>query len=173
MDRLALSLHSRCCAWALLERGMNEATDCVVERAERACSESGLRLTPKRRNVLLTLLQADGPLTAYELAAQYQSIFGEPIPMMSVYRMLDILVQVELAHKLDTTTQYVACAHIACDHQHEVPQFLICDQCHSVAEIGVSKALVEQLRKSVERTGFRLKRQQLELHGACASCRKR
>ena len=149
---------------------MNESIEYVVEQASRACSESGLRLTPKRRNVLLTLLQANSPLSAYELAAQYQAAFGESIPVMSVYRMLDFLVQVKLAHKLDTTNQYLACAHITCDHQHEVPQFLICDQCHGVAEIGVGKALVEQLKQSVERTGFQLKRRQLELHGVCASC---
>ena len=112
-----------------------------------------------------------GASAAYELAAQYQAAFGESIPTMSVYRMLDFLVQVKLAHKLDTTNQYLACAHIACDHQHEVPQFLICDQCRSVDEIGVGKALVEQLKQSVERTGFQLKRRQLELHGVCASCR--
>ena len=149
---------------------MNESTDHVVEQAERTCSKSGLRLTPKRRNVLLTLLRAGAPQSAYELAAQYQADFGESIPTMSVYRMLDFLVQVKLAHKLDTTNQYLACAHITCDHQHEVPQFLICDQCHGVAEIGVGKALLEQLKQSVERTGFQLKRRQLELHGVCASC---
>ena len=150
---------------------MNESTDYVVAQAERTCSESGLRLTPKRRNVLLTLLRAGAPQSAYELAARYLADFGESIPAMSVYRMLDFLVQVKLAHKLDTTNQYLACAHITCDHQHEVPQFLICDQCDSVAEIGVGKALVEQLKQSVERTGFQLKRRQLELHGVCASCR--
>ena len=149
---------------------MNESTDYVVAQAERTCSESGLRLTPKRRNVLLTLLRAGAPQSAYELAARYLADFGESIPAMSVYRMLDFLVQVKLAHKLDTTNQYLACAHITCDHQHEVPQFLICDQCHGVAEIGVGKALVEQLKQSVERTGFQLKRRQLELHGVCASC---
>ena len=152
---------------------MSDSTDHVVAMAERACSESGMRLTPKRRNVLLTLLRAESPLSAYELAAQYQVAFGEPIPTMSVYRILDFLVQVKLAHKLDTTNQYLACAHITCDHRHEVPQFLICDQCHGVDEIGVGKALVEQLKQSVERTGFQLKRRQLELHGICASCRER
>jgi Fur family zinc uptake transcriptional regulator len=149
---------------------MNETIEHVVDAAERTCSESGLRLTPKRRNVLLTLLRAGAPLSAYELAAEYQVAFGESIPTMSVYRMLNFLVQVKLAHKLDTTNQYLACAHITCDHQHEVPQFLICDQCHRVSEIGVGKALVEQLKQSVERTGFQVKRNQLELHGVCASC---
>lgn len=152
---------------------MKKSIGQVVEQAERACSEAGLRLTAKRRKVLLTLLQADTPLSAYELAAHYQAAFAESIPTMSVYRILDFLVQFKLAHKLDTTNQYLACAHIACDHRHEVPQFLICDQCHGVAEIGVSKAMVEQLRQSVERTGFRLKHRQLELHGVCASCLER
>ena len=150
---------------------MIESSDHVVEQAERLCRESGARLTPKRRKVLLTLLREVAPMSAYDLAARYQETFGEPIPTMSVYRILDFLVQFKLAHKLDTTNKYLACAHIACDHRHEVPQFLICDQCHGVDEIGVGTALVEQLKQSVERTGFQLKRRQLELHGLCASCR--
>lgn len=153
-------------------RFMSKSIEHIVDEAERSCREAGLRLTPKRRNVLLTLLRAGAPLSAYDLAAQYQAAFDESIPTMSIYRMLDFLVQIKLAHKLDTTNQYLACAHITCNHRHEIPQFLICDHCHDVTEIGVSNSLVEQLKQSVERTGFQLKRRQLELHGLCTNCRE-
>ena len=54
--------------------------------------EQGGRLTPKRRQVLEILLQKPQPLSAYEIADQYQQILSETIPAMSVYRMLDFLI---------------------------------------------------------------------------------
>lgn len=90
--------------------------------------------------------------------------------MMSVYRMLDFLIQEKLVHKLETAGQYMSCAHIACDHQHETPQFLICDRCGSVKEVGIKKPIIEELERSIQSTGFMLAQKQLELHGVCEHC---
>ena len=46
-----------------LDNNMNDSTDRVVEQAERACNDAGMRLTPKRRNVLVTLLSSETPLS--------------------------------------------------------------------------------------------------------------
>ncbi|MEM7294804.1 MAG: hypothetical protein AAF420_15595, partial [Pseudomonadota bacterium] len=77
-----------------------------------------------------------------------------------------------LAHRLETTNQYLACSHINCDHAHEIPQFLICQFCNKVVEVGLRTALVDELRSSVRGTGFALNEQQLELHGVCQQCQK-
>lgn len=146
--------------------------DELVSNAQRACSDSGVRLTKKRQNVLLILLRSKTPLSAYDITEHYQQQFKEAIPAMSVYRMLDFLLEEKLAHKLETSNQFLACSHIACDHAHELPQFLICDQCHNVREIGVGSELVRQLKQSVERTGFQLASRQMELHGTCGDCQK-
>ena len=143
----------------------------LVNNAQQACNKAGVRLTRKRQQVLLALLRSPTPLSAYELIERYQADFGENLPAMSMYRILDFLVQEKLAHKLDTTNQYLACSHIACQHPHELPQFLICDNCHSVREIGVGSDLINELKLSVERSGFALNNRQLELHGLCVSCR--
>ena len=144
--------------------------DAVVTTAQKTCSEAGVRLTRKRQQVLLTLLRSPTPLSAYELIDRYRDYFEENLPAMSMYRILDFLVQEKLAHKLDTTNQYLACSHITCDHAHEQPQFLICDKCRSVREIGLGSELINELRASVERSGFRLHDRQLELHGICKDC---
>lgn len=144
--------------------------EAVVSSAEKACSEAGVKLTRKRQQVLLTLLRSPTPLSAYDLIDCYLATFGETLPAMSMYRILDFLVQEKLAHKLDTTNQYLACAHITCDHAHELPQFLICDSCHSVREIGIGSELINELRAGVERSGFHLHDKQLELHGTCKDC---
>jgi Fur family transcriptional regulator, zinc uptake regulator len=153
---------------------MNKNTDKVeqaLDKAQAECGRSGLRLTDKRCNVLKILLQAGEPLSAYDLADRYRDEVGKSLSAMSAYRMLDFLQQAGLVHKLETTNQYVACSHIACEHEHQVPQFLICDRCHTVQEVGLRKQLLNELKASIENTGFMLASQQLELHGVCEQCR--
>ncbi len=142
----------------------------ALEKAQIECKRLGLRLTDKRRNVLKILLQADEPLSAYDIAEKYKAVFSEALSAMSAYRMLDFLMQSNLVHKLETSNQYLACSHISCEHEHALPEFLICDQCHLVKEIGLDKALLDQLKKSIKSTGFILSSQQLELHGLCEDC---
>ncbi len=144
----------------------------TLDKAERECFNAGLRLTTKRRQVLKILLQTQEPLSAYEIAEQFKTTTGNSLSAMSAYRMLDFLLEAGLVHKLDTTNQYLACAHIICEHPHQIPQFLICDNCHRVEEVGVDKPLLDELKASIARTGFELLNQQLELHGICADCKK-
>lgn len=142
----------------------------IIQKAEDSCVESGGRLTVKRKNVLTALLSIDMPQSAYEIADRYKEKFHETIPVMSVYRMLKFLVKESLVHKLSSTNKYVACSHIVCNHNHQVPQFLICDQCHHVSELGVQKDIIEALQTSVEGANFYLSSSELELHGVCKDC---
>ena len=142
----------------------------IIKKSQDACVSTGVKLTTKRKNVLAVLLGSSIPLSAYEIAERYKTQFQESLPVMSVYRMLDFLIQKKLAHKLETAGQYMSCAHIACDHQHETPQFLICDHCGGVKEVGIKKRIIEELERSIQSTGFTLAHKQLELHGVCEHC---
>ena len=144
----------------------------IIQKAEESCIESGGRLTVKRKNVLMALLSSDMPQSAYEISSYYKETFNEAIPVMSIYRMLKFLVKESLVHKLSSTKKYVACSHIACNHSHKVPQFLICDQCHQVSEVGVQKEIIDALQISVENADFYLNSPELELHGVCRDCHK-
>jgi len=150
---------------------MTDKIDSSLQKAQTECSRTGLRLTDKRCKVLKILLQADKPLSAYDIADQFKVSFSESLSAMSAYRMLDFLMQAGLVHKLETSNQYLACSHISCEHKHELPQFLICDQCHVVQEIGLGRQLLKELKDSIENTGFTLSSQQLELQGVCEDCR--
>jgi len=144
----------------------------IIHKAEDSCVESGGRLTVKRKNILTALLSTDMPQSAYEIADYYKGAFNDSIPVMSVYRMLEFLIKESLVHKLVSTNKYIACSHIACSHEHEVPQFLICDQCHHVREVGVKKDIIDALQNSVENANFYLNSPELELHGVCKDCRQ-
>ena len=142
----------------------------IINKLQKACAQTGVKLTNKRKNVLIVLLNSKTPLSAYDIADSYKEQFQESLPVMSVYRMLDFLINEKLAHKLETSGQYISCAHITCDHQHEAPQFLICDHCGNVKEVGMKKPIVEEIERSVQDTGFTLVHKQLELHGICKRC---
>ncbi|MBL4827322.1 MAG: transcriptional repressor [Spongiibacteraceae bacterium] len=142
----------------------------VLNHAEQNCKANGARLTDKRKHVLTGLLKSQKALSAYELADFCRDEFSKSIPPMSIYRILEFLESENLVHKLHLANKYVACSHISCDHAHEIPQFLICDECSNVKEIGIKKTLINTLKRNVEEVGFILKSPQLELHCLCQDC---
>lgn len=142
----------------------------VLSKAEERCSASGSRLTDKRKKVLAIMVSSDVPLSPYEVVDQYNDGADSKMPANSAYRILDFLVSENLAHKLASAQKYVACSHIACDHSHEVPQFLICSQCQNVQEVGIQAGLMKQLKANVESTGYNMTSQQLEIQCLCPNC---
>ncbi|MCY4044719.1 MAG: Fur family transcriptional regulator [Cellvibrionales bacterium] len=136
----------------------------------RICKNRGVKLTEKRRRVLSVLLNEEMPVSPYELAEKYTEIFGEKIPAMSVYRILDFFAEEGIVHKIFSANKYVSCSHLTCDHEHQILQFLICRQCQSVSEIPLSKTTLDSLKSHIEKTGFLMDEQQLEIRGVCKAC---
>lgn len=143
----------------------------IIEHAEQYCKQHGARLTTKRKKVLSSMLQSMKALSAYDIIDFCKAEFGETIPAMSMYRILDFLEKEHLVHKLKLANKYVACAHITCDHAHAVPQFLICGECDEVREISISQATIGQLKKNVETAGFELVSPQIEMNCICMACK--
>ena len=142
----------------------------VLKHAERHCQEVGARLTDKRKRILSALLKSKRAMSAYELAEYCRGEFDEAFPVMSIYRILEFLESENLVHKLQLANKYIACAHISCDHAHEVPQFLICSECGQVKEIGLKNSVIDSLKASVQNAGFVLLKTQLELQCLCQDC---
>lgn len=142
----------------------------VLDKAQHICAHSGGRLTAKRQRILEILLLAGVPLSAYEVADAYNKSSETSMPPMSVYRILDFLESELLVHKLSSTNKYIACSHIACDHAHEVPQFLICNNCQNVKEIAISKSVIDDISQQVSQAGYQLTHSQLELQCLCSQC---
>ena len=148
---------------------MNNIKACL-ERAESNCGEHGTRLTSKRKHILLSLLQSDKAMSAYEIVDYCKNKFNEIMPAMSVYRILDFLQEKRLVHKLTSTNKFVACSHITCDHDHEITQFLICSECLQVKEININQSTIKALQQNIEEAGFHLLSPQLEMHCLCQNC---
>ncbi len=144
----------------------------ILKHAEKHCKNNGTRLTDKRKYVLSGLLQSEKALSAYQLADYCRTECNSAIPTMSVYRILDFLEGEGLVHKLYLANKYVACAHISCDHVHEIAQFFICSECSNVKEFTIEKAIINTLQNNATKAGYQLKSQQLELHCLCQDCSK-
>jgi Fur family zinc uptake transcriptional regulator len=149
---------------------VQSSTSKTLQNAEAMCLDAGVRLTMKRKRTLALLLEEESPVSAYELIDLYKASYGESLTAMSAYRMLNFLVEETLAHRLNSVNKYTACEHINCNHAHDLPQFLICDNCQSVSEAGIQKHTLDQLRADVLKSGFSMDNQQLELHGLCSNC---
>lgn len=149
---------------------MKAQTREILDRAQSICQQQGTRLTEKRSKVLQVVVESPEPLSAYQIADQYRDVHGRTLSVMSVYRMLKFLKDNDLVHRLETTNQYISCSHITCDHVHEVPQFLLCDRCHGVEEVGIRREILDELSGNIQDTGFQLARQQFEFRGLCRHC---
>lgn len=144
--------------------------DAIIEHAENHCKSHGSRLTAKRKLVLSTLVQSEKALSAYDVIDLCKKEFNENIPAMSVYRILEFLETEKLVHKLKLANKFIACSHIACGHEHEISQFLICDKCDYVKEINVKKSTIDDLKNDIEYAGFQLISPQLEMNCICNNC---
>ncbi len=148
---------------------MNDV-DSIIQHAERHCKMHGVRLTDKRKQVLSGLIQSEKALSAYELIDFCKELYGNNIPAMSIYRILDFLEEEHLAHKLNLANKYVVCAHISCNRAHGVQQFLICGSCSKVKEISIESTTISELQASVQEAGFELISPQLEMNCLCEDC---
>ncbi len=143
----------------------------VIHKAQEKCHLSGVKLTDKRKKILELMLASETPLSPYQVVEQYNAQSEKNMPANSAYRILDFLVAENLAHKLNSANKYIACSHIACDHAHDVPQFLICRKCSRVKEIMVKQSLIHELKQNVHSAGYQLLSSHLELDCLCPDCK--
>ena len=139
-------------------------TEAALAEAEALVVERGQRLTPIRRRVLKLLLEEGQPAKAYDLLAQLDGV-GAPKPP-TVYRALDFLLDMELAHKIESLNAYVACGHLSHDH---AAIFLICENCGRASELHAEGAL-DRVRRDASAHGFKNRRVVMEARGICAHC---
>lgn len=135
-----------------------------IKDAEARCAEAGESLTPLRRRVLELLIDQHGPTKAYDLLPLIDENRQTKPP--TVYRALDFLVRMGLAHRIESLNAFVACEIGACARS---TIFLICDKCGAAEEFDAGHALVN-LSEAASRDGFAIKRTMIEASGLCAAC---
>jgi Fur family ferric uptake transcriptional regulator len=133
----------------------------------QALGAGGYRMTGPRRALAELISEYDGHFTAAELEtlARDRQV---GISRATLFRVLDLLTELEVVERLDLPTgehAYVPCARA---HHHHV----ICSRCGRTAEVedhGVTDVVAEIARQS----GFRIDSHRLELFGLCRHCQAR
>jgi Fur family zinc uptake transcriptional regulator len=119
------------------------------------------------KRILAVLIRLGRPVSAYTILEVLGDGAGRRVYPQSVYRALNTLIGRGLVHKLDSVNAFQACAH---PHQPHDGIHLICDDCGSAEEI-VDQRVTAMLNKDAESLHFEKRRQAIELHGICGSCR--
>ena len=135
----------------------------ALHRAATLCADEGEKWTPPRERVYELLLTAGAPVKAYDLMPAYAE--GRSAKPPTVYRALDFLEHMGLAHRIASLNAYVACG--ADGHAHTA-SFLICDCCGSADEVAPD--LAQPIRETAARRGFRPRTSTLEVRGLCRRC---
>ena len=139
-------------------------TEAFLTLAGGIAEARGERMTRIRRKVLQLLIESPGPAKAYDLLGRLDGE-GSPKPP-TVYRALDFLKELGLAHKIESLNAFVACGHAS--HRHTAI-FLICQTCGRAEELH-SHAIVPTLKAEAEGVGFSLSHAVIEAHGTCRAC---
>ena len=137
----------------------------ALEQAEALTRKRGQKLTRIRRKVLRLLLESAEPAKAYDLLGSLDGEGAAKPP--TIYRALDFLQEVGLAHKIESLNAYVACGHAS--HSHSAV-FLICDTCGGAEELH-AVTTTAAIEAETHAAGFNISHATLEAHGTCRACR--
>ena len=133
----------------------------LLQAAADEAQLNGKSLTAIRKHVLTVLLDADRPMTAYEVLASLKGVGSVSPP--TAYRALDFLVALGFVSRVESLNAYVALDLGPSD----VPiAFFVCEKCGQVEEISATDAVVS-LISAADQKGFGISHASLEVRGDC------
>lgn len=139
----------------------------ALARAEDACQQRGVRLTPIRHDVLSALYTTHRPLGAYDIAEIMGREADRRVAPITIYRALEFLLEQGFIHKLETRNAFIACPHA--HEPGELVVFLICEVCGGVDE-AISPEFNRSLTGVLKEAGFAPRVKIVEIAGVCAHC---
>jgi Fur family zinc uptake transcriptional regulator len=163
-------MHDECpgCAQADVAFAPHDHARCagdVMALAEARMANEGARLTPVRRRTLQILLEAHRAMGAYDVLERLSAEgYGNQPPV--AYRALEFLEDQGLAHRIRRLNAFTACMH---PNEAHAPVFLICRECHAVAE-APGRAVGQALTDASQALGFTVERATVEAMGLCPGC---
>jgi Fur family ferric uptake transcriptional regulator len=139
--------------------------------SEALLRASGLRVTRATQTVLELLQHSSQPLTHEDVAAAYAAATGEAIDRVTLYRVLDRLVEAGLCDRrigADRVSRFAPHVETASGNTFE------CDQCHKVLALPADPELPKmmgRLGRALRKQGIDTRHTALTLHGTCGECK--
>lgn len=123
-------------------------------------------LTRNQSLVLGVLEKTEAPMSAYAILDELRED-GLRAPLQ-VYRALEKLLDMGLAHRLESLNAFVVCSHPH-THESELVAFAICDSCGQVVEFS-DDIVHDRLESWAQAQGFKSTRTTMEIRGECSKC---
>lgn len=125
----------------------------------------GYKVTEPRKRVLKALAEAEKPVSPYEIQ-EMLGRKGEYLNHVTIYRVLDLLCDLNLAHKVLLRGGFVKCTLGEGDGCH---RFVICRECGALKEYA-DKTLCAEENEMARDLGFRTEHHFSEVSGVCSKC---
>lgn len=133
----------------------------LLQAAADEAQLNGKSLTAIRKHVLNVLLDAQRPMTAYEVLDSIEGVGSVSPP--TAYRALDFLVALGFVTRVESLNAYLALDLGPSD----IPlAFFVCEKCGQAQEIAATDAVIS-LIGSANESGFGVNHASLEVRGDC------
>src|SRR4030042_2770602 len=96
-----------------------------IHSALQVLRSKGYKVTEPRKRVLKVLAEMQNPVSPYEIQEILQRK-GEYLNHVTIYRVLELLCSLNLAHKVLLAGGFVQCTLGECEGCH---RFVVCRQC--------------------------------------------
>lgn len=130
-------------------------------------SQKGYRLTVPRKQVIELLETAEVALSPQQIHQQLQQSNCD-LGLVSVYRALDLLTNLELVTVVYDTQRNPGYMLSTAGHHHHI----VCQQCHKAMEFSGSNDIDGLVHRVEEETSFQVSSHFLQLFGLCPECQK-
>ena len=138
----------------------------LAAAAQSSLEARGEQWTQLRAAVFDSLAGYGRPASAYDVADRLSRAQDRRVAANSVYRILDLFVASNLAHRIESANAYVVNPHPGCVHDCI---FLVCGDCGRTLHVD-DDSIAGRVRAAAAATGFRPERPVIEVQGKCAEC---
>jgi Fur family zinc uptake transcriptional regulator len=137
----------------------------MVQDSIRMLQLQGFKATKPRKLVLEILEEADTPLSPYDIQELLRQR-GKHLNHVTIYRILDLLCSLNLAHKMLSGGGFVKCS---LDDAESCHRFMICQQCGAIREFA-DRGLCQEENNVAQNLGFHTEHHLSEFSGLCSQC---
>ena len=137
----------------------------MVRDSIRTLRDQGYKATRSRKLVLEVLQQTERPLSPYDIQGILRAS-GEDLNHVTIYRTLDLLCSLSLAHKMLSGGGFLKCSLDATDGCH---RFMICQDCGGIQEFA-DEGLCQGENEFARTLGFHTRHHLSEFYGLCSRC---
>jgi len=137
----------------------------VIQDSIQILQSQGYKVTKPRRQVLEVLEGTQKPVSPYDIQRLLEKQ-GKYLNHVTVYRVLDLLCGLNLAHKVPLKGGFVRCSLGKAEGCH---RFVVCRQCGAIQEFA-DEELCQEEDKFAEGLGFHTECHLSESSGLCSNC---